>query len=628
MYIQKLLGRILDKIQESPGFYVPLIFFFVYTPFLGIPSIYGSTEAREAQVVSVILRDNNWILPLRNGIIPSKPILFHWIASCIAFILQDVSPFTPRIVSLISATLLLLATVTFAFKYSSIKSSSASFYDNKSYFVNSNYRLSVSWVTGFILGSSYIFSILAINARVDMLFSLLVNLSIISLIIPAIEQFPLQNPKNENIKKGFFFFYLFASFAVLTKGPLGLILPLILTFIVYTYLYTLKKTLKIFLKPNIGWFLFLFIIFSWYIPAFIEGGYPFLERQILFENIKRITGDVHMNTKGLFFYAPSFLKSLLPWSIVFLYFLYTEIKWFKIKSSLLEKPILNKISLIIVASGLLFFSFASGKRLSYILPLIPWFALYTGNNIVYFYNNFSLRTKISFNKLSKVICYIFVCLNILFLLILEALRGPVQISSKEFSEAVYWINQFALGIEIFLLIPLVLVFCINIKTIFGEYLYIGISYLFISGAVIFIALGIKGHMKAFDEMSIQIYADSNGLSRLTVLKDKYDEYFDPLFYYFNDEVKVLTFNKLDAYKLCPGRILIQYKDLEKLKNNSNAYTVFKPVSSYKERLQKRPDHMILLLECTFKKNKFEDKKIKKNNPGIFNTEYLSSKLPD
>ena len=46
----------------------------VYLLFLGLPLIGGSSEAREAQVIDVILRENTWALPLRNGIVPSKPI--------------------------------------------------------------------------------------------------------------------------------------------------------------------------------------------------------------------------------------------------------------------------------------------------------------------------------------------------------------------------------------------------------------------------------------------------------------------------------------------------------------------------------------------------------------------------
>src|SRR6185436_4916755 len=53
---------------------------------LATPPIGHHAEAREGLVVQDILAHGHWILPRRNGELPSKPPLFHWIAAGIAHV--------------------------------------------------------------------------------------------------------------------------------------------------------------------------------------------------------------------------------------------------------------------------------------------------------------------------------------------------------------------------------------------------------------------------------------------------------------------------------------------------------------------------------------------------------------
>src|ERR1044071_6720919 len=45
--------------------------------------IWQHGEAREGLVVWGIVHNNEWILPFRNGELPSKPPLFHWLAAVV-----------------------------------------------------------------------------------------------------------------------------------------------------------------------------------------------------------------------------------------------------------------------------------------------------------------------------------------------------------------------------------------------------------------------------------------------------------------------------------------------------------------------------------------------------------------
>jgi 4-amino-4-deoxy-L-arabinose transferase-like glycosyltransferase len=48
---------------------------------LAAPGIGTHGEAREGLVVQDLVARGHWVLPLRNGELPSKPPLFHWIAA-------------------------------------------------------------------------------------------------------------------------------------------------------------------------------------------------------------------------------------------------------------------------------------------------------------------------------------------------------------------------------------------------------------------------------------------------------------------------------------------------------------------------------------------------------------------
>ena len=69
------------------------------------PHIWEHGEAREALVIEDIVKNHRWVLPVRNGDLPSKPILYHWIAALFALPL-GLSDFVVRLPSVFGATFL------------------------------------------------------------------------------------------------------------------------------------------------------------------------------------------------------------------------------------------------------------------------------------------------------------------------------------------------------------------------------------------------------------------------------------------------------------------------------------------------------------------------------------------
>ncbi|MGH7784602.1 MAG: ArnT family glycosyltransferase, partial [Candidatus Binatia bacterium] len=73
------------------------------------PHIWHHGEAREALVIQDIVEHHHWVLPLRNSELPSKPILYHWLAATFALLI-GLSDFTIRLPSVIGAAMMMWAT--------------------------------------------------------------------------------------------------------------------------------------------------------------------------------------------------------------------------------------------------------------------------------------------------------------------------------------------------------------------------------------------------------------------------------------------------------------------------------------------------------------------------------------
>jgi 4-amino-4-deoxy-L-arabinose transferase-like glycosyltransferase len=99
-----------DKLTSTDKLLFALIFFGLVLRLLFAPPIWNRGEAREGLVVQGIVHNQQWILPFRNGELPSKPPLFHWLAATDALILGE-SDFSTRLPSGIGAAVMI--TVTF-----------------------------------------------------------------------------------------------------------------------------------------------------------------------------------------------------------------------------------------------------------------------------------------------------------------------------------------------------------------------------------------------------------------------------------------------------------------------------------------------------------------------------------
>lgn len=182
------------------------IFFLLHVVFLGVAPLWGSSEAREAQVVWTIFSFDEWILPLRNGIIPSKPPLFHWLGTLLSYGLGDVTLFSVRLVSLLAATGTLFVTL----------------YTTAILWVRERQApptlpILVAW---FCMITTYIFLVSAGDAKVDMLFTFWVTCAVAWYLRAT--RYELIEGASEDLGKAYAGMWLFCALAALTKALLAL----------------------------------------------------------------------------------------------------------------------------------------------------------------------------------------------------------------------------------------------------------------------------------------------------------------------------------------------------------------------------------------------------------------------
>jgi len=171
----------------------------------------------------------------------------------------------------------------------------------------------------------------------------------------------------------YFFSAAMAALAVLTKGPIGLFIPVV-TIGLYVLLSRQWKKIK---DVPFGWcaLIFLAICLPWYITAARIHGAVFINEFFGFQNITRFLKPEHRIGTSPFFYFPVVLGGFFPWSI-FLPMAAWHIYKERNAASRVKAHGLFLAAWFLVV--FVFFSISRTKLVTYIFPLFPVMAVVTG----------------------------------------------------------------------------------------------------------------------------------------------------------------------------------------------------------------------------------------------------------
>lgn len=176
--------------------------------------------------------------------------------------------------------------------------------------------------------------------------------------------------------------FLFAGLAVLTKGPIGIILPGII-FLCYALLKKDKKILTTLFHPW-GWLVFLLVALPWYIGMYHIHGSDFLDQFIGGHNYMRATQPEHPDHNFFtLLYLVELPISLLPWTGLTIY------QWFRGK-----RHSSSTYALLWGCIVILFYTLVATKYITYtFIALIP-FIYYTAQGLNAFIKRFQDKQKI------------------------------------------------------------------------------------------------------------------------------------------------------------------------------------------------------------------------------------------
>lgn len=299
---------------------------------LGHRALWDPDEGRYAEMAREILVLNDWVTPHLNYLLYfEKPMLFMWLEA-LSFKLFGVSEWAARLVSLLAA---LGGTASVGFLAWKLWGRRAGL------------------IASLILITSLEYFFLA--CAVD------INMTLTLFITAAMVFFWLGHREN---KTGWFYLsWISMALAVLTKGPIGIILPggaIGLYVLISKQFSLIRKS-----KPVQGIFLFLLIALPWYLLVSIRNP-DFFSFFFINQNIQRYTASNEHN-RPFFYLFLVILAGALPWTLL----LPSAIR--KIRN----KPFPDEILFILIWFSLIFLFFlpSHSKLATYVLPCFPPLAL-------------------------------------------------------------------------------------------------------------------------------------------------------------------------------------------------------------------------------------------------------------
>ena len=307
----------------------------LYLVNLGGYPFYTKGEPREAVTVFAIVHGGGVILPQRAGIeIPSKPLLMHWLAALISLIAGSVDEFSVRLPSAAFA----IAGVIVCYNY-----------------VRRLFDEVIALLAALILATTFQYLQAATGARVDMTLTFFMEVAFFEFIAIA-----------EGLTRRRMLLYFAIALAVLTKGPIGLILPgmVALVWIATEKRWDLLPRMSLFR----GAIVVLVLAGGWYLAAFIEGGPDFFRKQILTENVLRFAGgnDFHEGHIHPFYYMEmALLAGFMPWTIL--------LPVVALQATREPRPLNPRLKYILIwfVAVLVFYNIPQSKRGVYLLCLYP-----------------------------------------------------------------------------------------------------------------------------------------------------------------------------------------------------------------------------------------------------------------
>jgi len=330
---------------------LPLLLLAAVTFFAGLGrgAITDSDEAFYADSAREMVASGDWITPHYNYEPRfQKPVLYYWLTAA-ASVVFGTSEMAARFWAAMAGLGLVLVTAAAGRRW---------------------YDESTGLLAGAIVATNFGYFSIGRMALPDLPLAFCITLAIWAALVATLEQ--ERTPRK---------FVLLAALALglgfLTKGPVGLIIPII---VIVPVLLIERRSIA--LSPGdivLGFIVMVAVAVPWYVVMWFRHGNEYLQGFFIGDNFERFATDRFNDPRPWWFYMPIVAGGLLPWTPLALVWLGPLTQFLRRRRDI---GTVDLRLLLWAVLPLAFYSLSVGKQPRYILPVLPPLALLLASSIV------------------------------------------------------------------------------------------------------------------------------------------------------------------------------------------------------------------------------------------------------
>lgn len=324
---------------------------------LGRNGLLDETEPLFVEASRQMTVTGDWITPYFNGVTRfDKPPLIYW-TQAIAFQIFGVNEWAARLPSALAGTVL-----TF-FCFYALKRFGITVKSSKE---SQPQRFAPAWLGASMVALHPLTFFFGHLGYSDMLLSACFGGALLAFFLGYAQ--PEQKPVQT---RWYLAFYILIALAVLTKGPVGFVLPGLIITAFLVYLGKLKEVIR---EMHLfrGILLVLALTLPWYVLVTLANGEAYIDSFFGYHNFERFTSVVNEHKGPWYFHFLIVLFGFAPWSI-YLPIAIAHLQVFRRRQwqNQLRSLHLGLFALFWFVGVLGFFTIAATKYFSYTLPLMP-----------------------------------------------------------------------------------------------------------------------------------------------------------------------------------------------------------------------------------------------------------------
>ena len=314
---------------------------FLFCFHLGARDLWDVDEGMHSVSARYVVESGDWVTPTYNGeAFLDKPMFFTWLVA-ISFSLFGYTEWAARLPAALISLLCVLVTY---------------------YLGRRMFGARTGFLGAAVLATTLLQLAMSRTVVHDIALVLFTTLALYLLWVALVDP--------ERRRLCFLLFYVAVAGAVLAKGPLGMVLPALVIgpFLLLTRRWGLVREMQL------GWgaLIVLALVSPWYLMMSLRNeGY--LSYFLIEKTLGSFTSEESTHPAPWHFYIPVFLGALLPWSAFLPAAVYRA--WKRLAGEKREAII---YLLLWFGTMFLFFSAATSKLVTYLLPLMPAVALLIG----------------------------------------------------------------------------------------------------------------------------------------------------------------------------------------------------------------------------------------------------------